>query len=218
MKLTERLRREAEDIWERIFNHPFVVELYKGILPIDKFKFYLIQDYNYLVTMYKCLSLLSAKADYKTARVTLELAYLDATTEIENYNKLIKKFNLTIDEVTKYEPAPTNTAYMNFLLSTCSLQPLIEGLTAILPCFWSYYEIANYHKEDLMNNPIEIYREWGSVYLGKDYIKIIEMLRGLVDRIGLDYSYERLKYLFLLGSRYEYMFWDMAYKKESWPL
>jgi len=168
--------------------------------------------------MYKCLSLLSSKADYKVARITLELAYLDATTEIDNYNRLLKSLNMSIEEVQRIDPSPTNMAYMNFLLSTCALNPLIEGLTAILPCFWSYYEIAKYHENDLRNNNNALYKEWGSVYLSKEYIKIVDMLKRLVDSLGDNHPYDRLRRIFLIGSRYEYMFWDMAYKTEKWPI
>jgi len=216
MRLTAKLRRDAEYIWKRILEHPFVVELYKGTLPLEKFKYYLIQDYNYLITTYKCLSLLSAKADYEAAKVTLELAHLDATTEIENHNSLLKALGLNIEYVENTEPAPTNTAYMNFLLSTCSLKPFIEGLTAILPCFWSYYEIALYNEGSMRHNKNEIYRRWCEVYLSKEYIKIVDILRSLVDKYGMNYEYERLKNVFILGSRYELMYWDMAYKMEDW--
>ena len=32
MKVTERLRKDADNVWERIIEHPFVVELYSGTL------------------------------------------------------------------------------------------------------------------------------------------------------------------------------------------
>ncbi|MGB9705438.1 MAG: thiaminase II, partial [Pyrobaculum sp.] len=33
------LRRRAGDIWGRILAHPFVVELYGGSLPLEKFRY-----------------------------------------------------------------------------------------------------------------------------------------------------------------------------------
>ena len=38
MKTTQRLRTQAEPVWSRIMELPFVVELYDGSLPIDKFE------------------------------------------------------------------------------------------------------------------------------------------------------------------------------------
>ena len=42
------LRAEADPIWQRIFVNPFLKELRQGTLPIEKFRFYLAQDYLYL--------------------------------------------------------------------------------------------------------------------------------------------------------------------------
>ncbi|HID73249.1 TPA: thiaminase II, partial [Candidatus Micrarchaeota archaeon] len=43
MKLSESLRREADFIWRKILEHPFVVELYSGRLDVERFKFYILQ-------------------------------------------------------------------------------------------------------------------------------------------------------------------------------
>ena len=218
MSLSQMLRESVDDIWRKIFKHPFVLELYSGVLPLEKFKFYIIQDYNYLVSMYKCLSLIAAKSEPDIAEKALEIAYLDASTEMENYRKLIGRLGLTMEDVLSTEPAPTNEAYMNFLLKICALYPPIEGLTAILPCFWSYMEIAEVNKELLEYNRDGLYRSWCEVYLSDEYKSMVSSLRSLVDRYGSKYDVERLKHIFKLGSRYEYLFWDMAYNMEDWMI
>ena len=218
MRLSERLRSDADHIWRRIFEHPFVVELYSGTLPLEKFKFYVKQDYNYLVGMMKAFSLLASKADYEIARLALEIAHADATIEMENYKKLLGKLGMSFDEVLREEPAPTNVAYMNFLVVTCALGEPLECLTAVLPCFWSYLEIAERHQDLLKRNTNPIYVEWARVYLSSEYRNLVEKLINIVDALWDGRNYERLKRLFLIASRYEYMFWDMAYKMEKWPV
>ena len=216
--LTERLRQAADHIWRRIFEHPFVIELYSGTLPFEKFKYYVIQDYNYLVTMYKCFSLIASKAEYKLARKMLELAYIETTTEMANYEKLLNKLGLKLEDVIKVDPAPTNIAYMNFLLTTCALGSPWEGLISLLPCFWSYAEIAMKHKDKLESNPNEIYVEWAKVYTTKEYLDLVKELRDFIDKADIKEDYEKLKKIFITASRYEYMFWDMAYRMEKWPI
>ena len=44
MKVVDRLKKDAHAIWEEIIEHPFVAELYKGDLPLNKFKFYRTQS------------------------------------------------------------------------------------------------------------------------------------------------------------------------------
>ena len=45
--------------------------------------------------------------------------------------------------------------------------------------------------------------------------------REVVDRFGSqagDTSREAMRRAFLTSSRYEYLFWDMAYRREQWPV
>ncbi len=220
--LTERLRNEEEvrRVWSEIINHPFVTELYSGSLPIEKFKYYVRQDYNYLIGMMRAYSLLASKAEYEVAKEALEIAYLDATIEMENYVKLLKKLGMDLKEVLSTEPSPTNEAYMNFLISTCALKSPLECLVATLPCFWTYLVIAETHKDLLRNNSNPIYVEWCSVYLSKEYRELLSKLRSIVDDLWVTGkgNYEVLKKLFIRASKYEWMFWDAAYRLESWPV
>lgn len=214
MSLTESLRRDVDEIWRAIMNHPFVVELYEGTLPIDKFKYYLIQDYNFLLAMERCFALIAAKSNHEISRFSLEMAYLDATTELANYEKLIKQVGLDMKQVINTEPSLINIGYTSFLLSTCALGSPIEGLIAVLPCFWSYLEIAEYHRDKLRYNKNELYKQWASTYLSSEYRSIVEKLRKTIDENATRVDPKHANILFKTASRFEYMFWDMAYRME----
>ena len=45
---SEQLQNDAEPIWQRIFDHPFLKEIKEGTLPEETFRYYLLQDYLYL--------------------------------------------------------------------------------------------------------------------------------------------------------------------------
>ena len=45
---SEQLRAEAEPLWSSIFSQPFLREIKDGTLPLEKFRYYLAQDYLYL--------------------------------------------------------------------------------------------------------------------------------------------------------------------------
>ena len=45
---TERLLAASRTIWEGYLAHPFVQGIADGSLAVDKFRFYLLQDYLYL--------------------------------------------------------------------------------------------------------------------------------------------------------------------------
>ena len=134
--ISERLRRDADSIWRGILNHPFVVELYKGSLPMEKFEFYVLQDYNYLATNMKNLGILSARAEsVEATRQMLEIAHLEATSEFESYEKLLRDLGYTMEDAVRIKPAQTSISYASFLLATSSLKTFWEGLAATLPCF-----------------------------------------------------------------------------------
>ena len=74
---------ETEDIYIKIINHPFNVEIANGTLPINKFTYYLEQDSLYLNDYYRCLSIISAKLSTQLALEFLKQAI--TCIELENY-------------------------------------------------------------------------------------------------------------------------------------
>jgi len=87
-----------------------------------------------------------------------------------------------------------------------------------LPCFWSYAEIASKHKDKLERNRNEIYVEWARVYTTKEYLDLVNELKAFVNEMAARESREKLERIFITASKYEYMFWDMAYRMEKWPI
>ncbi len=209
-KISERLRKDADPIWKEIFSHPFVVELYNGTLPVEKFKFYVLQDYNYLVTMMKNFSILASRAESVEAmREMLGIAYLEATSEFKGYEELLKKLGYTVKDAIRIELGQMNISYVSFLLATSSQKTFWEGLAATLPCFWTYAEIAEFHKDKLSQSKNSLYIEWASVYLSEPYRGLVDKMKELLD--NADIKYEKLKEVFTVASKYEHMYWSMAY-------
>ncbi len=213
--LSDLLRIRLKDLWDRDINHPFVIELYSGVLPPNKFRYYLMQDYNYLVMMAKTLGILAAKAPtLELTKLTLELAYGTVTGEMENYRRLLSMLDLTIDDVVRVRPNPVNTAYMNYLLATAYQGDFYIGLTAIITCFWTYLDIAEVHKGKLASNRVEVYRAWASTYLSDQYRDLVYLVKRIIDASGR--SPEDLQPYFELALRYEIMFWEASYRMEEW--
>ncbi|MBD3179227.1 MAG: thiaminase II [Candidatus Latescibacteria bacterium] len=214
MKLSDRLRQDSETIWKKIYNHPFVVELFDGTLPERKFRFYILQDYNYLISSIKNFSLLASRApDEKSLIEVAEMAYMEATGEFEGYRSFLEKMGLSVEEAQGQEMMQTGLSYVSFLLSTSSLKTFQEGMAAVLPCYWSYQEIAAYHGDKIRGMESEIYREWASYYLEDEYIELVDRIRALVDRTGTGFPYEKLREVFINASRYELNFWDAVYRE-----
>ena len=154
-----------------------MAELYSGSLPLDKFKFYILQDYNYLTSAIKNFSIISSKAEsVDNMKEVLEIANLEAVSEFRAYEKFIKKLGYTIEDAINVEPIPINVSYVSFLLSTSALKSYEESITSVLPCFWSYAEIAEYHKNKLKTNKNKLYVQWASVYSLRPYLALVNKM------------------------------------------
>ena len=215
MKIIERLYNDASRIWERIVNHPFVIEIYSGVLPEKKFKFYALQDYNYLVGITRAMTIIASKSDFWKMKEILNLAQKEASVELQSYEKLLKSIGLSIEEAMNVEPSPTNLAYMNYVGMVAYIGNLYEGIAGILPCFWSYQEIAEKNKYLLKKNKNSIYLKWAETYFTQEYKQIVEKMKNMLNEAK---DYEAIKKIFLMASKYEYMFWEMSYKMEGWQI
>jgi thiaminase/transcriptional activator TenA len=219
MRLVNRLREDAHPIWEKMIEHPFVVALCEGELPLDKFKFYILQDYHYLVTAMRNFSIIASKApSVESLREIIDILSLEAKSEFDGYVEFLKRLGVTIEDAAAIEPIPVSVSYGGFLLSTSSLRSYAEAIASVLPCFWSYAEIADHHRERLNSNKIELYRDWGSAYVSDSYLRLVEKLKKLVDEAGEGAPYESLRAVFFASSRYEYMFWEAVYHQQEWPV
>ena len=177
-----------------------------------------MQDYWYLVDLSRALALLASRLPSPgLVAGALELAREEASVEMENYLRILPEAGVDPGSLGSAERSPTSLAYSNFLLRTCALEAPLECASAMLPCFWSYQELARAHETDLGRNPVELYRRWGEAYLGEDYGRVVEGLRGIVDALWAEDLRAAAVRSFILGSRYELMFWDAAYAEEGWP-
>ena len=218
MSIADKLRRDSQDIWRNINTHPFVAELYSGTLAKETFCFYVLQDYHYLVAAMRNFALIAAKApSVPEMRALIDILNLEATSEFAGYENLLQRLGYTLRDAEQVESLPVTVSYSSFLLATSSLKSYAEAITAVLPCFWSYAEIAAAYKGALAGNDNSLYVEWGQVYLTEDYLRLVDKLKHLVNRAAEGVAYRKLHLVFQTASQYEYWFWDAVYHKRGWP-
>jgi len=195
------------------------VELYEGDLPLEKFKFYILQDYYYLIAAMRNFSIIASKApSVEAMREIIDILNLEATSEFEGYEELLERLGYTLTDAAEIDPIPTSVSYSSFLLSTSSVKSYAEAMAAVLPCFWSYAELADHHKDRLITNKIQLYKDWGNVYLTDAYLSLVKKIQNLVNKAGEECPYGKLKSVFMAASRYEFLFWDAVYHKQEWPI
>ena len=62
MTVSQRLREAARPIWDRCLTHPFVTGIGDGTLPVEKFRYFMLQDYLYLFDYARVFALGVVKA------------------------------------------------------------------------------------------------------------------------------------------------------------
>ncbi len=216
------LRRDAEPIWEKIHHHPFIVEMAEVRLPLEKFRFYLKQDHIFLTEFSRFLAMATAKSK-KVEQMTWLSDLLNATLtgEMQMQKKVTKSLGMIERDLLSSEPAPTTRAYASYLLGVASTGSIGEILASMSPCPCSYLEIA---EKVLSRNESEMhpaFKEWCSLYASEESKKMVGRLVDFLNEVAEENSAEDRELMrehFLVTSRYEYLFWDMAYKMESWPI
>jgi thiaminase (transcriptional activator TenA) len=218
-----RLHADSERIWRGLHAHPFLRELAAGTLPLAKFRFFLEQDILYLADFARCLALGAAKSATE-AELRYFATQLDAAINLELPNQ-----RRVLDQVCQLGApdrggargmAPANVAYTSFLLRVASQGGPLDIVAAILPCAWSYLEIAGRLAGHLAEHPV--YREWVGFYLTDDVTALVREMREDFDemaRRGADSEGRRreLAGIFAMSSRLEGGFWQMAYTLDQWP-
>ncbi len=216
MNTVERLLEAAKDIWDSYNEHPFVKGIEEGTLDKEKFRYYIVQDYLYLVDYAKSFALGIAKA--KSVETTqLFSNYITALTggEMNIHHGYMGKFEVSEEEVDNTPRALDNLSYTSYMLRVAYEEGEAEILAATLSCAYSYEVIA---KKMVKNNPEcinhEFYGEWVAEYPREDYAKSNITLMDALNRLAENYSEQQLKHLtdiFTACSRYEYLFWDLSW-------
>ena len=213
---SEELRAEAKPIWDRIFQKPFLLEIKDGTLPLAKFQYYLAQDYLYLEGFARTVAMALAKAPNSQALENLSHRVL---TPVERplHHKLVAAAGLSMEDIKLAKPSPTNAAYVNHMLKTASLHGLGATAAALLPCPWTYNELKN----ELGPSEHPLYGQWTAFYVAGLLQDSVDAWRGFVNAAAREAGpteLEAMREAFLISSRYEFMFWDMAYCQEQWPV
>ncbi len=219
-RLTAELWSSIEGIYDEILAHPFFAGLTDGSLDREAFRFYIVQDALYLVDYARSLSIAAAKApDTDTMLVFSRNATQAIEVERSLHETFFREFGLTEEEVRSTPQAPTNRAYTSYLLSVCYSGSFAEGLAALLPCFWIYWEVGKALLE--RGSPDPLYRRWIDTYAGEEYGDTVQTVLDVADRLGAELApseHGRMAEHFVQTSRYEWMFWDMGYRREAWPV
>ena len=217
MTVSERLIDSVREIWEGYLRHPFVTGIGDGTLDEDKFRFYMIQDYRYLVDYARVFALGVAKAQtIADMRVFAAYVHEIMDVEMEIHRSYMKRLGIPEADAEQTPVSTVNAGYTAYMLRVAYDEGPAEIAASILACAVSYEKIAYgllAEHPEAADHPF--YGEWIRGYANEDYAAENRKLEAMLDRMTEGYSEERIQRLeeiFRICSDWETLFWDMAWE------
>jgi len=207
-------RDDVQKPWKEYTQHDFVQSMGSGTLPVEKFMYYLVQDYLFLVQFARANALSAYKSSNlkDIGRSVQQVVTLQE--EIQLHIDFCKGYGLSEADIINEEEDQATTAYTRYVLDIGMSQDYLALQIALLPCLIGYGIIAKRLYEDPSTVRVgSKYWKWIEQYVAEEYREA--MMRGseLVERHaeGLSPSrVEELAGIFIHATNMERGFWDMG--------
>ena len=220
-RFSDRLRAAAGPIWQAQHDHPFVRAIGDGNVDMARFRFWVRQDYLFLIDYARLFALAVARApDLDAMTAFAKLCHETLATEMALHRAYAAEFGISAADLESEPKAPATQAYTDFLLRTTALGDYSELVAGLLPCMWGFSEVGTRLKQRGLSAQPQC-AAWIEMYASPEFTELAAWCRDLMDRAaaGLPEPHlHRLEAAFLTSSRHELAFWDMAQQHQTWPV
>jgi thiaminase (transcriptional activator TenA) len=211
---------ENADIHHQGLAHPTVRGIGSGTLPEEIFRFYIEQDYQFLLRYVRVIAqAVAASPDLATATQLATLLHGTLAVEIDALVELYQAIGGERSRLDEVAPAPGCQAYTDHLLATSARADLLVILASILPCQWGYREIGRKLKREGLPRDAR-YARWIEEYASDEYGKLVDWIIERFDALAREAgaaAREQARTAFAISTRYELGFWEMAWTRQTWP-
>lgn len=221
MSFSEELRQNASVAWESLESHPFVIQMASGTLPLNAFRFYIDQNLLYLPEYARALAI-GVSGSVNDDELLWFTKAVDNIVHVEIPENQMLRDKVALLGGTSHPNAqtmaPATLAYTSYLLATATRTDSLGVMALILPCAWTYQDIALVNRGNAVDHPV--YGEWLRFFSTPEYDAVVRSLRADMDSLaqGVDDDRKRdVSKIFTNGVRLEQTFWDMALNEEHWP-
>lgn len=220
MSFSDDLWRGVAPIYAKILDHPFNREFTDGSLPRPVFQHYMLEDARYLNGFGRALALCAARAPDNDAMTFLASAGREAiVVERALHEEFFGRFGLDATDAAAHEASPTCLGYVACLLADAATAPFEVAVAGLVPCFRIYLEVGRFQAANAAaDHP---YQAWIDTYADESFAEGVRAIEALVDRLAdaaTEAGRAAMRAAYLRGCRHEYLFWDAAYRMESWPV
>ncbi|KAJ6263696.1 Thiaminase-2 [Drechslerella dactyloides] len=199
-------------IWDAYVNHPFVQRVAAGTIPAANFKWYLRQDYLFLVQFARAYALLAYKAS------TISEIGLHATdvADIERETSLHVDYCMMFDiagpgasvEATEAmlrdtPEAPTTTAYTRYVLDVGASGDAAALAVAVISCSFGYQVAARNRlagnrlggTKTVQDSAENVYWSWVEGYANDEYAENVKKRTDALEEMAVRFSVQQVEQL-----------------------
>ena len=221
MAFTDELEPILDDVVGSILDHPMVAGLGDGTLDEEPFAEWVRQDYVYLIEYNRVFALGAAKAPNLDRMETFATLLSETLhTEMDLHRTYAESFDISEADLEMTEPSPTTQAYTDFLVRTAAHGTFGDLVAALLPCMWGFHQ-TGLRLDERGRPDDERYAEWIDTYASDEFGELTEWCKALMNDVTAGAGPEtraRYRELFRTSMRYEYRFWDAAWRGEEWTV
>lgn len=218
---TAELLEATRSILDAQLEHPFVKGLGDGSLEVARFSNWVRQDYLYLKEYSRIFAWGVAKAlDLETMAWYARVLDLTLNVEMGLHRGYAERFGITLAELEAEPIWPTARAYTDFLVRTAADGDLADLSAALLPCAWGYAWVGH-HLARTASPDDPRYADWIAMYSSEEFGGAVQWLKQTMETLAegaSDAKRAHLVEIFVTSTRYEWMFWEMCYHGERWPV
>ncbi len=219
MSFTKDAWTRIAPLYQQILQMPFNQELAGGTLSRERFIHYMLQDAHYLIHFGKALAVTGARAPDPDAMIRFTHS-AEACIVVERalHEGFFKAYGISAEDAAAAKPSPTCSHYISYLLATAHNAPYEVAVAALLPCFWIYGEVGKHLLE--IAAPDNPYQAWIDTYADEEFDEGVKRVIKIADSTFASTTpviKEQMCEAFERASLLEWMFWDSAYRLETWP-
>nr|WP_322798944.1 TenA family protein [Thermoflexus sp.] len=203
MMRSQAFWKACQDLVQVCEAHPFVRGIASGMLPRERFAFYIGQDAFFLEAFARAYALALAKAPDRETMDAFRKLLNGVFEELALHQGYAGRWGVDLTP----EPAHATRAYTDFLLRVAALEPVGHIVAAMTPCMRLYAHLGQaLHPQ---TNPESPYREWVETYASADFEALASQLEELLDRLPGEEQTQRA--LYRTAMELEVRFFDAAW-------
>lgn len=216
MTLTSDLKTKYSDLWEKVVTHPFILEMGDGNLPQRTFRRYFVQDYAVVGDIAAIVAYGIAKApDFDGAAVLNRFMNGILNPENEIFLDAFRDFQASPEELA--DKKPSTEAFGDFLVRTGLEGSFVDIATVLYVTEGTYLDWAVRLIETGKKPGITAYQAWIDIHGPEVLGEVVEYLGKYLNNQATAEQRPRIERLFQKSLRYEYGFFEAAYRGEEWP-